>query len=342
MPRPWDVARAERALREGGGSLQEVLRALPNDETIADLAADRVVELCADIRFTRTCRNLPPLVVERVLERFAVHRDRTWLTFIRAYVAGAEDLGAAWRDALEAVADLNTSYSIGSAKHRAKLEKLAADPRSIEAARAAAASRSSDVPWSILELLARDGEEGSLDALLPTLDRGLTTRDGVLDQLAGLKKWARRDAARLHAFLDQAIAAKSERSDASPVMAIVRRLFPAHRGHFRLLLFTGSRERDPGGIPLYRLCLEIDSRTSRPFDLSITRPTGEATRFDLENARDDLGLGTCAPIDVPAYLEGAAERLAIAWSWPGATITTSLRGRQRTELIAWLSAPEKR
>jgi hypothetical protein len=184
MPRQCTAADANRMLRENDAGVDEMLRAAP-DDVDPKLAARALLGFLEDSVwwFARSYDRLPRAVIRTTLEELAKRSELAWGVFVRVHVGDVDDskLQGAWAKAVKAVLDLNNSLRFGSMEHRAKIEGVARDPRSVEAARAAAASRSEDVPDDILAVLLVDGADASLDALLPSLERALATRDGEPD-----------------------------------------------------------------------------------------------------------------------------------------------------------------
>ena len=348
MPRTWTTADANRLLREGGEDLAEMLRAPPVDID-PRLAADALVQLLDESvwSFARSYGRLPRPVVKATLEVLATRSDAGGI-FIRAYVGAPEDdeLGATWAAALQAVRDLNNVVRFGSAKHRAKIEGVASDPRGLEAARAAAASRASDVPDDILGVLVVDGSDTSLDALLPSLDRALAVGDGALDLFVRLEKLAPAQAPRLRGLLEQAEDAKTSRTRTSPVLEVARAIFgDAAPEPLWFSLTLGSVEQTHGNVSRYQAHVRVDPRKASPFVVSIAevQPMDmPVTSFDLEHVSSDpLGVGRCDPLEVPGFLARSARTLGVTWRWPAALLQSPVRGVKRDRILSWLQGERR-
>lgn len=294
--------------------------------------------------FGRSFKRLPAPVIRATLGVLARSKS-PWATFLRAHVghSGDGELVAAWNDALAAMRDLNIIVRFGSTKHREKIEGVAQDERSVEAARAVAASRSKAVPRNLLAVLLVDGSEASIDALLPTLDRASTERDRELDKLVGMARFAAKKEPRLKALLEGAEQTKEERAKTSPVLAIGKVMFGDDAPEELWFHVTvGSDERRPGNDMARWDChIEVDSRAARPFRVTLfdgARLDGPSTSFELDTTDDGLKVGRCNPLGVPAYLARLEKKLGTSWNWPDAVIETGLRGRKRARLVWWLSS----
>lgn len=342
--KPLSREEAERRLREGADA--ETLKRLPPDVDHL-LVVPTVIEILERScwGFGRSCQRLPPIVVEAVLDELAGRPDLSWGTFLRAFVAEDEgrELQTTWKEALLAMLSLNTSYQFGSAKHKAKILSVAQDPRGLEAARAVAASAGVDqaVPRGMLSVLLLDGQEASLDALLPTLDRAMARKDAGLDQLLRLARVSSDDP-RLQALLDGAVGAQKARAATSPGMELAVYLFgDDHPTTLWVARYFGSSEHgDAWGVPRIQGHVSIDSRKASAFSISISEGWERRTVFDAnEGFVDDLGLGRCdAVMDLPAYIRRAEKKLKVVWDWGDPS--SSLRGKKRTRMAEWLEGSD--
>ncbi|MCA9587121.1 MAG: hypothetical protein KC657_17455 [Myxococcales bacterium] len=342
MAKRWTVAEAEAVLRGGEGDRGAVLRALPAGVDVP-LVARVVVDLLDDNAWYcgRSCRALPAPFIRATLAALAERPELVWGTFVRAHVDGRRDIQEAWAEALEAVLDLNTTYAFGSKPQRAKLAKIASDPRGLAACRAAAASRSAEVPWTVLGVLVVDGHEASLDALIPTIGRAIADEDRSLDLLEDLRRHASPAAL---ALLDTAAETLAGRRARSPVLELGRVLYGVDAPEELRFSFTlTSEEVAFDGLALVQAHVKVDSTAADPFRVSLSRRKECAlaawamTDIDLGGARsDELQLGGTTLLELPEYLARAADRLRVRWRWDELAPRTRLRGERRKRLVQWL------
>jgi len=188
---------AERQLR---GARSEVLQRLPEDvdpELAAEVALALVTshEFNPTWLFARRCRKLPPPVIRALLAKLpSVTPRRWWAVFLQEAVRDEGDdaqLSAHFLSALDALLDLQTTYAWGSKQRRAKLKALAVSPRFLAAVQAAVVGDEA-APLDLLAVLAADGSEPSIDALMPALSRAHAEQSELLDRLEHLETHAAR------------------------------------------------------------------------------------------------------------------------------------------------------
>lgn len=347
-PTPLEIETALRAPSpERSPRLLEVLKALPDDVDPA-LAAGAALSLIGDSYnpawlFARTCRRLPVPVIHAILEQLEADR-RPQAFFLREYVRSdleADALAAEWDSAMQALLDLETTYTWGSKQKRAKFQALAAQPRVLQGLQTAAVA-CEKVSLDLLAVLAADASEASLDALIPHVERAVRQQDWELDRLQLLRTHARSTPVLEDLFsrMQALIAARRARS---PALGLARELGFGEPEAFWFQVHLASPALD--GVPAYRhqVHLSVDSRSATWFSVSasesspgdLRHPKGTSFSSD-ELHRDQLGLGTCEPAGFPSWLAASAERLRTRWNFDGMHFGTSLRGKKRDRLERWL------
>ena len=300
-----------RSPQESRARFLDVLKALPEDVNPV-LAARAALSLFRDgykglWLFARTCRRLPAPVIRAVLEQLVEDR-RPHAFFLREYVpsdASESTLTATWDAAMQALLDLDTTYAWGSKQKKAKFQALA-DNASILHALQTAAVASEQVPLDMLAVLAADGSDASVDALIPHVERAVTSQSWELDRLRYLRKHARSTPAmdsmftRLEALLDT-------RKATSPALAFARELGFGEPATFWFQAYLASPAFDD--VPAYRhqVHLEVDSRSAVWFRVSLSEVT------------------PLAPPGTPTR-----------WSFETLSLRTSVRGQKRDQLERWL------
>jgi hypothetical protein len=275
---------------------------------------------------------LPVPVIRAVLARPREDAEHLFLRLAVDVDARPDEILRAWRRALGALAALD-EHAFGSAPSRWRIGALARDPVILAAVQGAVANRAR-VGQRMLAVLVADGGAASLDALVPHVDAALVCRDGRLDKLAQLRRYAadKPVVQQVLAGVDRALAG---RAAGSPALELVPLLDIAE---VRALWFDArlvSRETRVSG-PRAHGQVVVDSRKPEWFAVTIEAVTGERTRFTAKAVHEDrLKLGRCRATELPAWLARAATRLRITWR--EAQLRSSLRGTNRARLAAWLA-----
>jgi hypothetical protein len=351
MPKRLTPSELDAALRapyhDRSPRILDALKALPEDVDPV-LAARAAVSLIGDgyhpaWLFAKTCRRLPVPVIRAVLAELAADR-KPLLFFLREYVRTELDgdaLSAEWDAAMQVLLDLQTTYAWGSKQKRAKFKALAEDARVLQSLQTAAVACES-VSLDVLAVLAADASDASVDALIPHVERAVSQKDWKLDQLQSLRTHARATPV-MDDLFTRMETLLSERKATSPALDVARALGFGEPETFWFQIHLSSLEHD--GMPAYRYQahVSVDSRAARWFSvhLSDTGPLNVlqslGTSFNSEGTqRDELELGTCGPTEVPAWLAAAARRFGLRWNFDGMSVSTSLRGKKRTQLEQWL------
>jgi len=342
--RPVDIIRALRDPQTSYTTVHEYLAKLPV-EVPAEVAAEAALRLRDDHAwrsFARSAANLPERVIRVMLDRLRAPPAPALAVYLVTAMRDSDSLERDWARALEGLLAMKTAAAWGSKARRAKIAALAKSPL-LPAIQAAAVS--GPVPTlDLLAVLAADGSDASVDALLSHFHAAIDRQDERLDALARLKTHAAKtEALRLmFASLERSL---TQRNQASPALAFARRL------GFDVELFStdwslSSDVLTSGHVPLYQASVVVDSASSRWFRVTVTRITGllthHRTAFEDEGAPalDELGLGRCTPEELPAWFAQAARTLGVVWKVSVGRST--LRGAKRQRALAWMegSAPE--
>jgi hypothetical protein len=328
----------ERYLNGERGDIGPAMRSLPASIDVS-LATNVVVKLLERIWFVgRMCKALPAPVIRAVLARDVPGAPHL---FLRLAVSGDlpdAALQKSWRRALQALLDLDTTYAWGSKQRRAKIAGLARDAAMLAAIQGTVA-HAPKVPLDMLAVLVADGSAASYDALITRIEAAFTTRDARLDVLAQLRTHATKtpELDRLFLELDGALEA---RNDASPALALGPVMGVGVVTTLFLSVRLSSTRVNRNRVPWIQGSIEIDSRDTCWFSVWVSTveedAEGRSTYFSVSDRnRDELGLGTCEPAELPAWLARAAAKLEIEWE-PLMLSPTNLRGKKRDVVTRWL------
>jgi hypothetical protein len=234
--------------------------------------------------------------------------------------AKAGVLKAAWQEAVEALRDLaDTKHPIDTETRRDQLTAIAKEPLLLHGIQGVAAN-TAEVPVEMLVVLAIDGTDASIDALIPHLDLALGSRDIRLERLATVRPFVRETPAlaTLFAELDAALAA---RRSTSPALAFGAAIAANKQPTFWFSFLLHSNTRHEIGVPVIQGSVRIDSREEPWFRVEVSKVHGspdrtkdQVTRFDETQLVDELGLGRCDPAELPKWLAKAAKALAVQWN----------------------------
>ncbi len=346
MARPMSRDAAEAALRLGGSARGEALRRLP-DDVDPELVAGIVLDAARQANwwgFARACRRLPEPVVRRVLAGLETSSS-SLSVFVRESIrlrAADASLASTWDDTLGALLDLDCSYAWGSKQRRDKLAKLAGDRRFLGACQAASSGcELASLP--MLAVLAVDGSDTSIDALMPQFVHATESKGTRLDRLERLRTHAR-DTPAMRAMLREIEELLGARKASSPALALAG---PIGLGSLEELWFHAyffSAEDATASITRFQANVDVDSRRDRWFAVHIHVSTQqmpgeppEGISFELGKVhRDTFGIGPCAPEELPTWLSRLARDRGFAWDFQQAGMRTGLRGKKRDAVLGWL------
>jgi len=222
-------------------------------------------------------------------------------------------------------------------KTLAKLPPLAKDTRAVAAARAAVVAHGAEIP-QLLGVLACDGSAESLDALVDVVHDGIAKRGDVLDALT---TWFVPFATnpRMRGLAAELTAATAARGAASDVLAFARRFDPKAK-RIALDVAVESRQLRGGYVRKASLWVTMASDALPHVQATITWNLMNhlaTTWEDGVKVRDENKLGMPKGIDdLPRWAAASARKLKITWDPTAVRISSSLRGRARTALLAWL------
>jgi hypothetical protein len=315
------------------GALLAALRVLP-DDVDPGLAASAVCSLFPRnaYSFARSCQNLPTTVVDEVRRRLPSLPQSAAIVFLRE--------AADWQAAVAVLKVLQMST-----QRAARLREIASGPM-LGALQASVAFGEDPLP-DMFSVLAIDGSEASVDALLPHFTRAVSEQSLMIERLASLKRYAKPTRA-MNAMFTQLDELLQRRNSASPALDFARSL-GFELDTFSVDAYVWSRtlnRRGGSGVPLYQSYLTIDSTSASWFDLTVTcvpgdGSEGEESRFSStgETEHDGLKLGCCEPTELPGWYTRAAQRLKTTWNWAEVS-PRGLRGKKRAHFLKWLSSGE--
>lgn len=310
---------------------------------------DMDVETCLRLldwswyRFARSTAALPPVLIRQVLDaltplmtsaepgltatpmqRRDAGRRRAAALFLHAAVDGSDDarLSTTWRDAVNALKVFESQYAWGSKEKSARLKEVQRNPRLVEACRAASVG-AQRVPLELLAVLAMEGSEAAVDALLPQVERALREQAN-LEGLSLLARYAAptRPMTALVTLLETT---RTQTHHRSPVLALARRLGIDSGERFRV-------EVSVSATPRGRLALTVDSQSpgagfSGWVSKDVARPTSFVT---------GPGECVCALDDLPGWVARWAEQNGVRWDFDTPS-TRLLRGARLAVFLRWLS-----
>ncbi|HEY1089317.1 MAG TPA: hypothetical protein VGE37_16545 [Archangium sp.] len=161
-------------------ALLEVLRQLPEDIDV-DLATFRIMQVLSPTTlFVEAALTFPPHVIARVLAHIPL---ATKADAHAVFLAEAVRVSDSWVRGLETLLSLGTYEGLEPKKRRSRARVLVKDVALLTAAQAAVASEATNQSRGMLELLAADGSEASVDALLIELERARRIGGAALQRL---------------------------------------------------------------------------------------------------------------------------------------------------------------
>lgn len=309
----------------------DLLRSLP-DDVDAELAAGLIVRTLGhhSAYVIGRCGELPVSVVRATLAAPATGALHRMVQLAIPLDTPDDRLPAGWRHAAEMISDLHLSYSWGSQQLRERFANLARDPVALAAIQGAVAN-SAEAPLAMLAVLVRDGSTQSYDALVPHI----TSDADRIDRLARLRTHAA-DTPALRALFAEVDDAQTARNAASPALALGPVIGV---GVVELLWFDSflwSREQTSSRVAAVQGHVMVDSRDATWFSVTMSRLGGGSSAFSSKGiSRDGLGIGSCAPHELPRWLVAVARKLDISWD-SDIDPRTHLRGRKRSQLKKWL------
>ena len=337
------AAELQAYLSGSNDRIYDTLRALPPDidPELVVRVANKLLEQSFWRRDLAKLDKLPAAAIRGVLAKLSNQREDWEHVFLQLAVdVDASDAAVVlhWQAALDALGDLNLTYAWGSKARRERFTKLARSPRLLQAIQGTAAN--CEVQIDLLAVLVADASPESLDALIPHLDDALVAQDVRLDRVTRLKTHAKSTPA-LRAIMGEIEAARDARNAVSQALALGERIglgrVPALWFRARMLPSSPA-----GGVQRIQGWVTVDSRKACWFSVSITDINDlrdmRMTAFDADgNGRDQLGIGTSTPGELPAYFARAAKQLGVQWEMP--VPHGNMRGKKRDQIARWLIEP---
>ncbi len=292
------------------------LRTLPRTANL-DRAVVVVLRLLEQPHWLAAAGILPVRLIRGVLAAPATMPGHVFLKL--AVIDGnATTLKTSWLAAVEALRDLaDTLHPLDTPARREQLAAIAKS--SLLPAIQGVAANLPAVALEMLVVLALDGGDASLDALIPHLDLALGARDARLERLAKIRPFAKSTPA-LDALFTELDGALGTRRSTSPALAFGEQLGLGRLAElwFSFQLFSISRNQ--AGVPRFQGFVRVDSREERWFTVQleqvhpgVDRAKDRATRFDLSGGIDQLAVGHCTAIDLAIWLRNCADKLKITW-----------------------------
>ncbi|CAN5460414.1 hypothetical protein BH11MYX1_BH11MYX1_55690 [soil metagenome] len=292
---------------------------------------ERAMRLSFPFGLAKICARLAPEYVPlawRVIARVKAPEA----TFLRCY-EGGEDIarlhtGAAW------LLELETSSTA------AKLKARCRDATALAAARAAVVAHGAE-HGLFVQVLAYDGDDASLDALIPLVHHALSAGGKPLDRLVDLlRPFAR--GPRLAQILAEVDVAIRTRNAVSPVLSLARQ-FGERSDRAKLEVSIQSVQVRVALTRKASAWIVLDSSRAPNVVASITWNTYnfQATRWeDGRLVRDKAKVGGPKGLDdLPRWLAASAKKLGVRWDPSTLRVTSSLRGKVREAAVAWLLEP---
>jgi hypothetical protein len=297
-------------------------------------AARKILEHGGGLRFYGL-EHLPALTIRELLAAPSKSAAHTFLRLAVPLDGSDAAVVKRWGVAFAALLDLGLTYPWGSTKRKARFRALAKRPAMLAALQGAVAN-SSKVPLDYLAVLVADGGAASYDALIPHLDAALIGGDARADRLTELRVHARKTPV-LNAMFAELDGVLEARRATSPALALGPVIGVGALPELWFDIGLSSRELTHG-VPRIQSHLSIDSRAATWFRVNVAAvhylDDGHSSFTATTDQRDDLGIGRCAPAELPAWLPGVARKLRIRWDEP--LVSSNLRGAKRDRIAAWL------
>ncbi|MFT3838111.1 MAG: hypothetical protein QM723_14085 [Myxococcaceae bacterium] len=286
----------------------------------------------------RHTRRVPASVIRVLLEK-SVGTRHAHALFTEAFIDTSSDdasVVARWAIAVRTVFELCNNRRWGDRSIVNRVKAIAKDRELLEAVRVAAADPEADPKW--LAVLARDGADESLDALLPHVERAASEKSGrPLGRLSALRVHAN-ESPKVLAMLDHVEKEIAQRHARSPLLDLVETIgVPRPRSvRFRLAASAGHATRRLD----YYLGVTADSAAKPWLRVTLYCPAlrGSTMWSSDGPATDTLGLGSETPRDLPKWIAATEAKLGVTFPFATSYLVTNLRGQNPDRLRAWLAS----
>ncbi|MGV3623628.1 MAG: hypothetical protein ACO1OB_22605 [Archangium sp.] len=330
----------EAALKAGN---PRVLREV-TDDIEPQLVIDAVMKLWGDgeapsflWHIARHGQGFSESVIRGVLERLKTVKQRGHAVFFLEAVRLSDGpLQAAWANALRSYLEVEVNQEAwGSKLVRERIAKYAKSP--LLPAFQAAVVAGPDASMRFLAVLARDASDASLDALVTRFSTAVDDSGSALARLQQLKTHAAKTP-EVNGFFEAIEGRLAERTQSSGVLEFMKSIgFEVDEVDLRVSL--SSADATKTRLASTQGTVIIDSSSADWFQVHIFRITTltahNSTRFTLSECTDKLGLGRCAPNELPQWLQQTAKKLKMAWA-DDPHFRGTLRGKKRQQFIDWL------
>ncbi len=283
--------------------------------------------------FAKDAQQLPERVIRVIIERLQKAPEASLSTYFLTALHESTALERDWARAIEGMLALLSVSNWGSTPLKATIAGLARGP--LLPAIQAEVSRGKAPPLTMLAVLAADGSEASVDALMPHFQvASATNQNDLLNRLELLKTHAAKTGP-LTLMLESVEKLLSKRNDQSPALAFARTI-GLDVNTFSVCWYFSSEQTDD---PEFLAAATIDSRSSSWFQVTVAHMPNaltEQTTFGSEGTPtiDKLALGSCTPEELPGWFARAAKKLKVHWSI--SIRNSNLRGAKRERALAWM------
>ncbi len=223
--------------------------------------------------------------------------------------------------------------ALGTAK---KLDAVAKNANAVAAAQAAVVATGGEHA-GFVALLAHDGDDASIDALIPVIDHALKNGGKELDRLADLLRSAR--GPRLATIRRELEAALAKRNDDAPVLALARS-FGERGARMKLDLQIDSVQRGAWRTRKASAWIVLDSTRMPNVAATVSWNAYNHLSTHWEDGtlvRNVVKVGAPRGLeDLPRWLAASAKKLGIRWDRATLRVTSTLRGKVRNAAVAWL------
>lgn len=316
--------------------LADAARELQDPKTPFD-CVQKLVDEHSWFEFGKDAQSFPERVIRVIVERLQKEPEAPLSTYLLTALNEPTALERDWAHAIEGMLDLLSVSNWGSTQLKATVAGLARGP--LLPAIQAEVSRGTAQPLTMLAVLAADGSEASVDALMPHFQiASATNQNDLLNRLELLKTHAAKTGP-MTLMLESVQKMLSKRNDQSPALAFARSIGLDVNTLSVCWCLSSEQTEDPE----FLAAATIDSRSPSWFQVTVAHmPNGltDQTTFGSEGTPtiDKLGLGRCTPEELPVWFARAAKKLKVRWSvtlW-----NSNLRGAKRERALAWMRGDE--
>lgn len=235
-------------------------------------------------------------------------------------------LGVSWRDAMKVMFDLECAWGWGSKQLKKKFKTNAARPEVVTALQAAVLV-SPKPDDHMLAILAVDGSEASVDALLPIFASG--KNDLLLERL---KVHAAKTPA-LTAMFEQVRGRIATRAAGNPATNFINRVLDADLKSVDIDFHFQSRTLRGSSAKPINAQLRLTSREGKPWWSLWMHEFAQV--IECKANKPILVPFTFTSIEgVPAWLEAYRKQRGVKWVRPD--LTGTLRGKKREAFARWV------